>query len=154
MSSTGGVTEQIIIDGTDAGHHTYAAIETILKGPEVSLDGRVYLDKGGDERQHARRRWWDPDATTLRSAAMIPGDTKNLDGQPFAPLPDDPLCDGFRTYADVVPVIVGHYWETGERRVYGTKVACVDYSAGKGGPLVAYRWDGEPNLLNDHFVSF
>jgi len=30
----------------------------------------------------------------------------------------------------------------------------VDCSAGKGGPLVAYRWDGEPDLLDDHFVSF
>jgi len=62
-------------------------IETVLKGPEVSLQGRVHLDKGGDERRYARRRWWDPDATTLRSAALIPGDIKGLDGQPFPPLP-------------------------------------------------------------------
>ena len=32
-----------------------------------------------------------------------------LDGQPFPPLPDDPLDDDFRSYADDVPVIVGHY---------------------------------------------
>jgi hypothetical protein len=35
----------------------------------------------------------------------------------------------------------------------GRKFACVDYSAGKGGPLVAYRWDGEEELRNDRFVS-
>lgn len=154
VSPTGGVTEQIIIDGTGPGHPTYAAIEAVLKGPEVSLGGRVYLDKGGDERRDARRRWWDPDATTLLSAALIPGETKGVDGKPFPPLPNDPLDDGFSAYADDVPVIVGHYWETGEPKVCGPKVACVDYSAGKGGPLVAYRWDGEPDLRDDHFASF
>jgi len=33
------------------------------------------------------------------------------------------------------------------------QVACVDYSAGKGGPLVAYRWDGESVLDTRGFVS-
>jgi hypothetical protein len=30
-------------------------------------------------------------------------------------------------------------------------VACVDYSIGKGGKLVAYRWDGESNLKQEKF---
>lgn len=33
-------------------------------------------------------------------------------------------------------------------------VACVDYSAGKGEDLVAYRWEGEPMLRDDHFVAY
>ena len=33
------------------------------------------------------------------------------------------------------------------------KAACVDYSAGKGGQLVAYRWDGESDLDSRNFVS-
>jgi hypothetical protein len=33
------------------------------------------------------------------------------------------------------------------------QVACVDYSAGKGGPLVAYRFNGEPVLSASSFVS-
>jgi len=32
-------------------------------------------------------------------------------------------------------------------------VACVDYSAGNGGDLVAYRWEGEPTLDVSHFFS-
>jgi hypothetical protein len=32
-------------------------------------------------------------------------------------------------------------------------VACVDYSAGKGGPLVAYRWNGESELQNSGFIA-
>ncbi len=114
----------------------------------------MYLDKGGHERRQARRRWWAPTATTLRSAALIPGGTNGTDGEPFPDLPDEPLDGVSHAYTGDVPVIVGHYWETGTPTVYGPKVACVDYSAGKGGPLVAYRWDGEPDLADDHFVSF
>jgi hypothetical protein len=32
-------------------------------------------------------------------------------------------------------------------------VACVDFSAGKGGMLVAYRWDGEAKLSAEKFVA-
>jgi hypothetical protein len=38
--------------------------------------------------------------------------------------------------------------------VLGLKAACVDYSAGKGGPLVAYQWSGETELVDEHFVSY
>lgn len=30
---------------------------------------------------------------------------------------------------------------------------CVDYSVAKGGPLVAYRFDGEPTLAAEKFVA-
>ena len=33
-----------------------------------------------------------------------------------------------------------------------TTVACLDYSVAGGGPLVAYRWDGERNPLATKFV--
>ena len=92
---------------------------------------------------------------TLRSAALIPEGTNGTDGQPFPTLPDDPLDDVEHVYEGGVPVIVGHYWETGTPKRYGPKVACVDYSAGKGGPLVAYRWnEGDADLTDDKFVSF
>ena len=53
-----------------------------------------------------------------------------------------------------MPVIHGHYWRTGEPKVTSPKIACVDYSAGKGGDLVAYRWSGEATLTDEHFVSY
>ncbi len=43
--------------------------------------------------------------------------------------------------------------------ILSDKVACVDYSAGKADPLVAYRWDGETildimqNLLHQIYKS-
>ena len=49
------------------------------------------------------------------------------------------------------PVFIGHYWLQGKPALQGSKIACVDYSAGKGGPLVAYRWDGESELSTKKF---
>jgi hypothetical protein len=155
VNETGGVTDEIIVNATTKGHSTHDAIETIVKGPEIDLGVRAYLDGGGNRRQSARRRWWDESAYTLRDIAQIPPGTTDPDGGPFEPLPKTPVPDAREhAYTGRVPVIVGHYWETGTPTVLGPRAACVDYSAGKGGPLVAYRWSGENELVNEHFVSF
>ena len=72
------LTEQLVIDATTAGPPTHDAVETVLKGPEVHLDGVRYLDKDGHPREHARLRWWDSDATTLRSAVLIGQDAEKI----------------------------------------------------------------------------
>ena len=58
-----------------------------------------------------------------------------------------------RERADDVPLFVGHYWQTGEPMLLSAHVACVDYSAGKGGALVAYQFNGEPAVSASSFVS-
>ena len=154
VGPTGGVTDRIVIDGTTNGHRTHRAIETLIKGPEIDLDGRVYLDKGGHRRSSARLRWWEPTADTMRGAAVIPAATTGIDGLPFPPLPEEPLSAGdAHRYTDDIPVIVGHYWAKGRPTVLAPTVACVDYSAGTGGPLVAYRWSGEHHLTDTHFAQ-
>jgi len=47
------------------------------------------------------------------------------------------------------PVLFGHYWFTGTPKVISPQFACLDYSVAKGGPLVAYRWDGERELATE-----
>ena len=54
-------------------------------------------------------------------------------------------------YVDNKPVFFWHYWMTERPDRLAPKVACVDYSAGKG-PLVAYRWCGEAELSPNNFV--
>jgi hypothetical protein len=132
----------------------FDAVEVLLKGPEIALGGRSYLDKDGVARARARYRWWDPAATTLRAGAEIPGGCTTPAGAPLAELPDDPLdVRSLPRYADDVPVVFGHYWRSGTPTIDSPTVACVDYSAGKGGDLVAYRWSGETTLRDEHFVS-
>lgn len=50
------------------------------------------------------------------------------------------------------PIFVGHHWFSGRPKIESPKLACLDWSAAKGGPLVAYRWDGETELSNDKLV--
>jgi hypothetical protein len=53
------------------------------------------------------------------------------------------------------PTFIGHYWlDPREALAPLTQmVACVDYSVAKGGPLVAYRFDGEAQLVDEKFVA-
>jgi hypothetical protein len=47
------------------------------------------------------------------------------------------------------PVLFGHYWFTGTPEVISPRFACLDYSAARDGPLVAYQWDGEAELKSE-----
>ena len=52
-------------------------------------------------------------------------------------------------------MIFGHYWWTGTPEVFSPRLACVDYSVAKDGPLVAYRWnDGDRELSSDRLIRF
>ncbi len=56
--------------------------------------------------------------------------------------------------AEAPPVLFGHYWFTkNDLKPSTPTTACVDYSAVKGGALVAYRWDGEPKLVAENFIT-
>jgi hypothetical protein len=148
LNADGSMSAELVVESNRKGTATYDAVEIVLKGPEIELgDSRGYRDKETKWRTKARFRWWRPDATTLRDAAEIPANA-GLE------LPNDPIDPPVPPYAGDVPVIIGHYWRTGTPEVITPKVACVDYSAVKGGPLVAYRWDGETELTSDHFQAF
>ena len=67
-------------------------------------------------------------------------------------LPDAPFSLA-HAYDGLLPVAFGHYWLKGSPTRQSELAACVDYSAGKGDPLVAYRWEGEPQIRDQGFVS-
>jgi hypothetical protein len=148
---------QTVIEATTKHTRTYDAIETVLKGPEIDLDGVWYRDKDGHERRHARLRWWDSTATTLTTSVLIAPGTQlyDPDDQPIVALPDRELHDAeMRTYTGPEPVLFGHYWwrkETAEP--INPLATCLDYSVAKGGILRAYRWDGEREIDEHKFVD-
>jgi hypothetical protein len=146
--------DEAVIAGSTKGSRTYRAIENVLKGPEVDMAGYWYFDKGGIERHRARAAWWQPDAVTLREIAVIPDDTQvhDAEGRPVDALPSNVPDEPVPRYTDDVPVVFGHYWRTGEFALESATTVCVDFSAGRGGPLVAYRWDGEAELSVDKLV--
>jgi hypothetical protein len=126
----------------------FQAIETILKGVEVSLpEGCYYKDAEGHERTNARVKWWEPQANTYRKCALVPGSDKQY-------IPDHPVPDNvLHGYEHPKPLFIGHYWMSNKPEILAPQLACVDYSAGKGGPLAAYCWSGEQTLKNEHFIT-
>lgn len=126
----------------------FLAVETLLKGIEVSLpEGVSYFDKDGHERHKVRTRWWDAAACTYRKAALMESSLRQE--LPELPIPDRAQLQ----YSNDKPLFIGHYWRSGQPQPLTPFIACVDYSAGKGGPLVAYRWDGEPELGKENFIA-
>ena len=127
-------------DGFKATHHNGRALndamEVVLKGPEKALPaGMSFHHESGHERREARIKWWDPQATTFRTAAL------GMDGRE-SELPADPIGDDFR-YCDAVPVFFGHYWLKGEPEIVAPNAVCLDYSVAQNGTLVAYRMTGD-----------
>lgn len=130
------------------GRVEHLVLEGLTKGLEIELpDGGQVLDHAGQPRTTIRVRWWDAGVSTYRAAALI--DEAQRDGLPDTPLP---------AHVDLrnrsaVPVFVGHYWLNGRPGRQNGNTAVLDYSAGMGGPLVAYRWNGETELRDDAFIA-
>ena len=142
------MTPELMVSASRSGKMEFITAEGLTKGLEVRLpQGHSFNDKDGHVRHNVRIRWWETKATTYRDLALMPDEMRER-------LPAIPLeTDSRSPYDNKKPVFFGHYWMTGAPKMQTTTAACVDYSAANEGPLVAYRWDGEPTLDNDHFVS-
>jgi hypothetical protein len=126
----------------------FKAAEALTKGIEMPLpEGLWFVDNDGERRDRVRGRWWDSGAETYRQAAELAEELR--DRVPDALIPPHARI----TVPADRPIFFGHYWMTGQPAPFSPTLACVDYSAAKGGPLVAYRWDGETNLNANHFES-
>jgi hypothetical protein len=127
----------------------FKAVEALTKGIEIPLpDGHSFLDKDGEKRYRVRVRWWETNATTYRKAALLTEAEMATLSNSDLEIPEH-ACINFPTDK---PLFFGHYWMTGIPAILSKKTACVDYSAGKGGPLVAYRWDDETELNDSKFI--
>lgn len=144
-----GITDSFLIEAYTPGTPLHHAVEVTLKGPELDLPkGTTFRDKEGTERKKVRTRWFDaPEGRNLRSWSMPPGET----------LPELALPEGagarIASYPEnAPPVFFGHYWLDGGMPLpLRANVACLDWSVAGGGPLVAYRWQGEQVLDAENF---
>lgn len=130
------------------GSPEWEALGGLTKGLEVDLPpGHSFVNHSGVERRNVRTKWWYEEARSYRDVAMVGGSQAHR-------VPDHPLPEDFMgAPVEGSPVFVGHYWMTGKLELQSPKVACVDWSAAKDGPLVAYRWDGEQVLDSGRFVA-
>ena len=131
----------------DSQNPEWQAMEGLTKGLEVSLPpGHSFFDHSGVERFNVRTKWWLSEGKSYRDVAILGEEQRHQ-------LPDMALPEAFAPLpVSGSPVFVGHYWMTGTPSPQSSKVACLDYSAAKSGPLVAYRWMGENVIQPDGFV--
>lgn len=129
----------------------YRWVEHLCKGPEIELpDDITFEDKDGHVRRKARYRWWSKtdgsgNDLTYRAMCEVPGHVS---------LPDTWISHPpVPAYTDDTPVIFGHYWRRWPAVDLHETAACIDFSAVKGGPLVAYRWSGETELDQHNLVG-
>jgi hypothetical protein len=154
------VGDDFIVKASTKKTHEHKLIEVVLKGPEISLTKfnlPPFVDKDDVPRKEARLRWWNADGTSLRDFAEIPPHATTMDGHAFPEVPDVPCPKGvmYRYGADEPPVFFGHYWKGSGMSLEGPNTVCVDYSAVYDeGALVAYRFEGEPELTVEHLVGF
>ncbi len=124
-----------------------AARKRLSCGLEWDLPaGQHIVDKAGHTHGEVRIADWRYGATSLRDVALVPSGQEHF--VPDIALPDDIALQRL----DGAPVFIGHHWFSGQPVIESPKLACLDWSAAKDGPLVGYRWAGESELTNDHLV--
>lgn len=131
----------------DKRHPLYDLLEVLLKGMEMHLpDNYVFSDKDGITRKISRIKWWLAGEHSLRELLL-------LSPQQLSNLPQTLAAINNQGYQGDKPVFIGHYWLHGHPHTLTNTVACVDYSAAiDSGKLVAYRWQGELSLTDNHFI--
>jgi hypothetical protein len=115
----------------------YNFIETLLKGPEISLsEENSFKDNYGKLRTNCRYNWWDKNKSIVNEDLNISDVEHNHD-----------------TYNEKKIVFFGHYWMKGTPRITSEYAQCLDFSAVKSGILCAYRHDNS-NKLNSNKITF
>jgi len=136
--------------GTDE----YDWVENVLKGYEIPMPaGTSYEDHTGIEREDFRARWFDLEPKGKMACDLVfPAGNYDI---PAAPVPDE-TADKIPGYAqDKPPVFFGHYFkpENCPLEPELDNLTCLDFSVAKGGPMVAYRWDGEAILTPEKYLA-
>ena len=140
-------TKKLIREASKFGKkNLYNAIELVLKGPEVDLPKKFkYLDSYGKERKQARICWWNEDEKLV---------LKNRESFKEEEIKKIPVNFNFASNESKL-TFFGHYWQRfkeGKPFITHPKAQCLDFSVANKGHLVAYRFEGEDQIKESHFV--
>lgn len=147
---SGRLTDEFLVESHRKGSALKRARKIVTTGYEHKLpSGHFVTDGEGNKHDNARLKMWKNGARHLREIAIVPGGDTSI-------LPDlliEQVMQGGIQPVTGAPVFIGHYWFSGPVKLESNKVAVLDWSAAKNGPLVAYRWDGESDLKNEKLVA-
>ncbi|MGB1237081.1 MAG: metallophosphoesterase [Pseudomonadales bacterium] len=130
----------------------WTVMDRLLRGTQIRLPNNETMTcRDGYVRHFFRTKFWAKHPELYREVVFQPD-----------PLPKSMLNrvlseherQGLLYYPEHEKnLFIGHYWCEGTPQPLTTNIACLDYSAVKFGKLVAYRYDFEPQLMGDKFVS-
>ena len=145
------LTEEIVGGYTKTARVRRAAVEMLLRGKEIRLpQGHCFTDKDGTPRSIIRVRWWLAGKRRTYRELAIPG-ANTVPNLRIKREIESSLA-GYSNSAP--PIMIGHYCLSHpEIEPLATNIACLDYGVIAGGPLVAYRWNGERVLTRRNFVT-
>ncbi len=123
---------------SEKGSFLYRTVETLLKGPELTLpENSLFTDKDGTPRHNVRVQWWLDELLSFRQAAVASDNARSR--LPDVAIPEN--TDIALYPDDAPPVFFGHYWFSGQPQPVKHNAACLDYSAARDGALVGYRFE-------------
>lgn len=138
--------QNILVRISDSHALEHISARLIVAGPVTLPPANALLEHSeGRQNKKTKSHWWDAELQT--SNEKLPPTHK------FSLCNSEQSQD--RNYPTInPPLFIGHYRLHLPNVIVplATNLACLDYNAGSGGPLVAYRWSGEQNLITSNFV--
>lgn len=145
------LTSPALADCVDYHSLAHRCIDRLTRGIDLKLpEGVSITSADGAVRRYFRVKFWLNDPQTYGDVEFQPDPLP--DGLATQPLPGHQREALLLYGPEQVPLFVGHYWQQGRPHRLAANLACLDYSAVRGGRLVAYRFDNEAQLNDDHFV--
>lgn len=140
-----------VIKSTQKGSIESVIKQRLTSGIDLPLPpGKVMISADGYHRNAFRTKFWGEVANTYGQLQFQPDPLPHHVAA--APITEEHRAQMVYYDATEPPLFVGHYWLKGRPRPLAPNLACLDYSAVKYGRLVAYRMDGEAQLLAEKFV--
>ena len=136
-----GFWQQSIVRGSEAKF----ALDCCLRGLHLPLPQATrLLGNDGGYHDELRVKFWQQHGATYGDVAIsLPELDPELAAQSLSAEQQRAI---YCYTSEQPPLFFGHYWFTGEPELLAPNLACLDYSAVRGGPLLAYRYDGEARL--------
>lgn len=145
------LTDRALVDMADYTSVAYRAIDTLTRGIQLTLPNGVSMpSEFGGARKKFRTRFWDTGVRLLADLSLQPDPLPSeLSTIEVSDVQRSQLVD----YPSDSPLLfIGHYWLNGDPSPLKDNIICLDYSAVKGGSLVAYRHHFNEPFDSKHFV--
>jgi len=145
------LTPQALRDGADHQGLAFRCVDRLTRGIDMALpEGVSIASSDGVTRREFRTKFWVADPDTYGDVEFQPDPLPEEVAE--LRLPSRQRNDLLPYGAEQPPLVFGHYWLSGRPRRLAPNLACLDYSAVRGGYLTAYRFQGELELSDASFV--